>query len=100
MMPDNELQTFYAEMATAMPLAKCQKCGCMQETLDTLTAALPNIDAAIASELTLRRNDWAALMQPIQYQLSGLRSLLCGRGAKCFGRQHFPLAITAAPLEL
>ena len=41
MMLSNALQAFYAEMDTAMPLAKCQKCGCMQETLDTLTAALP-----------------------------------------------------------
>jgi len=98
MPPDNELQLFYAEMATAMPLAKCQKCGCMHETLDTLTAALPNLDATTAIELTLRRDDWAALIQPIQYGCLGCDHCYAGVAQNALVAA-FPLALTAAPLS-
>jgi tetrahydromethanopterin S-methyltransferase subunit A len=96
--PSDELQTFYAEMTTAMPLAKCQKCGCMHETLDTLTAALPNIDATTAMELTLRRDDWAALMQPIQYSCLGCDHCYAGVAQNALVAA-FPLTLTAAPLS-
>jgi tetrahydromethanopterin S-methyltransferase subunit A len=97
-MPSDELQKFYTEMATAMPLAKCQKCGCMRETLDTLTAALPNMDTGIAAELTLRRNDWAVLMQPIQYSCLGCDYCYAGAAQNALGAA-FPATITAAPLS-
>lgn len=98
MILNGELQTFYAEMAAAMPLAKCQKCGCMQETLDVVTAALPNIDTAIASELTLRRNDWAALMQPSQYSCLGCDHCYAGTAQNAFAAV-FPATVTAASLS-
>ena len=98
MMLSGELQTFYIEMTTAMPLAKCQKCGCMRETLDTLTAALPNLNTAIAPELALRRNDWAALMQPIQYSCLGCDHCYAGEAQNALVAE-FPAAITAAPLS-
>jgi tetrahydromethanopterin S-methyltransferase subunit A len=97
-MPGDELQTFYAEMATAIPLAKCQKCGCLQETLDMLTAALSNIDMAIAAELTLRRNEWAVLMRPIQYSCLGCDHCYAGTAQNAFAAA-FPTAVTAAPLS-
>ncbi len=98
MMPSDELQTFYAEMTTAMPLAKCQKCGCMQETLDTLTAALPSMDPIIAAELTLRRDEWAALMQPVQYGCLGCDHCYAGVAQNALVAA-FPATITAAPLS-
>jgi len=98
MPPDNELQVFYAEMTTAMPLAKCQKCGCMHETLGTLTAALPNIDATTALELTLRRDDWAALMQPIQYSCLGCDYCYAGVAQNALVAA-FPRTLTATPLS-
>src|SRR5512136_1928428 len=98
MIMNGELQTFCTEMATAMPLAKCQKCGCMQETLDTLTAALPNLDTAIAPELTLRRNDWAVLMQPIQYSCLGCDHCYAGAAQNALVAA-FPAAITTTPLS-
>lgn len=97
-MPNGELQTFYTEMTTAMPLAKCQKCGCMQETLDALTAALPNIDPAIAAELTARRTEWAALMQPVQYSCLGCEHCYAGVAQNALVAA-FPATITAAPLS-
>jgi tetrahydromethanopterin S-methyltransferase subunit A len=96
--PSDELQTFYAEMIAAMLLAKCQKCGCMRETLDTLTSALPNIDVAAAVELAQRRNDWVALMQPIQYSCLGCDHCYAGAAQNAFVAA-FPLAVTATPLS-
>ncbi len=95
---NSELQTFMTEMDTAMPLAKCQKCGCMHETLDALTAALPNLDDATATELTLRRDEWAALRQPIQYSCLGCDHCYAGVAQNALVAA-FPLAITAAPLS-
>ena len=63
---NDELQIFFTEMDTAMPLAKCQKCGCMHETLDALTAALPNLDAATSAELTVRHAEWSRTSSPIR----------------------------------
>ena len=96
MMLSNALQAFYAEMDTAMPLAKCQKCGCMQETLDTLTAALPNIDTPVVSELALRRDNWAALMQPIQYSCLGCDHCYAGVAQNAL-IAALPAAMTTAP---
>lgn len=98
MIRDNELQTFFTEMDTAMPLAKCQKCGCMHETLDALTAALPKLDAATAAELTSRRDKWAAWLQPIQYSCLGCDHCYAGVAQNALGAA-FPLALTAAPLS-
>ncbi len=95
---NSELQTFMAEMDTAMPLAKCQKCGCMHETLDALTAALPNLDEATATELTLRRDAWAALRQPIQYGCLGCDHCYAGVAQNALVAA-FPLAVTATPLS-
>jgi tetrahydromethanopterin S-methyltransferase subunit A len=96
--PSDALQTFYAEMTTAMPLAKCQKCECMRETLDTLTAALPGLDATVALELAARRDNWAALMHPIQYSCLGCDHCYAGTAQNAFAAA-FPLAVTAAPLS-
>ncbi len=98
MIPSNELQTFFTEMDTAMPLAKCQKCGCMHETLDALTAALPNLAEATATELTLRRDAWAALRQPIQYSCLGCDHCYAGVAQNALVAA-FPLAVAAAPLS-
>ena len=97
-MRDKELQTFFTEMDTALPLAKCQKCGCLRETLDALTAALPNMDAATAAELTLRRAKWAALLQPIQYSCLGCDHCYAGVAQNALVAA-FPLALSAAPLS-
>ncbi len=97
-MPNDDLQTFYAEMNTALPLAKCQKCGCMHETLDTLTAALPNIDSVIAAELTRHRAEWATLLQPIQYGCLGCDHCYAGVAQNALSAA-FPATITAASLS-
>ncbi len=85
-------------MAVAMPLAKCQKCGCMRETLDTLSAALPSLDTAVAAELAVQRDQWVAVMQPIQYSCLGCDHCYAGAAQNAFVAA-FPLAITAAPLS-
>lgn len=93
-----ELQPFYTEMAIAMPLAKCQKCGCMRETLDTLSAALPSLDTAVAAELAVQRDQWVAMLQPVQYSCLGCDHCYAGTAQNAFVAA-FPLTITAAPLS-
>ena len=97
-MPSNELHAFYTEMDEAMPLAKCQQCGCMRETLDTLSAALPSLDTGLAAELAVQRDNWAALMQPIQYSCLGCDHCYAGAAQNALVAA-FPLAVTVAPLS-
>jgi len=96
--PSNELQTFYTELAAGMPLAKCQKCGCMRETLDMLAAALPNVDAVTAVELVQQHADWVAVMQPVQYSCLGCDHCYAGAAQNAFN-EAFPLAVSTAPLS-
>lgn len=49
-MSEENLETIYGEMEAAIALPKCQKCGCMRETLDQLAAALPPIATAGKTE--------------------------------------------------
>ena len=97
-MLSDELHTFYAEMEAGLPLTKCQKCGCMRETLNTVTAALPNIDAVVAVELARRQKEWSELMQSIQYDCLGCDPCYAGAAQNALVAA-FPLAATAAPLS-
>ncbi len=98
MMLSNELQTFYAEMAAGVPLAKCQKCGCMRETLDHLAGALPAIDDDVARELALRHNEWTAQMRQVQYSCLGCDHCYAGAAQNAL-MAAFPTEMTAAPLS-
>lgn len=55
------------QMETAMQLPKCQKCGCMADTLQFLTAAQTKITAPLG-ELAMT---WTAQMQPVKYACLG-----------------------------
>ncbi len=70
-MSGQELQTIYDEMGAAIDLSKCQKCGCLRETIDQLTATLPFIDSAEASALLERVKLWTGQIQPAQYACLG-----------------------------
>ncbi len=98
MMLNNELQTFYAEMAAGMPLAKCRKCGCMRETLDHIAAVLPTIEDEVVHELALRRNEWIAQLLPVQYGCLGCDHCYAGAAQNAFAAA-FPAAVAVAPLN-
>ncbi len=50
-----------------MQLPKCQKCGCMADTLQFLAAAPAGADAALGDWVTA----WSAQMQPVKYACLG-----------------------------
>jgi tetrahydromethanopterin S-methyltransferase subunit A len=68
---NDEMQAIYREIETGIGLTKCQKCGCMRETLDHLAAALPALDADETKSLELKVQAWNEKMQPVQYACLG-----------------------------
>ena len=39
------------ELEEGMKLGKCRKCGCMQDALNSLEAALPTLEGKVGAEL-------------------------------------------------
>lgn len=65
------LQFVEAELDAGMQLAKCRKCGCMQETLNNLTEVLPHIDSTAANRLNQEMKEWIRQMEPMRYACLG-----------------------------
>ncbi len=70
-MTNNSIQTIHTELETGIQLAKCQKCGCMRETLDNLAVLLPTIGSDETQALTHRVIQWTGQMQAVQYSCLG-----------------------------
>lgn len=83
---DNCIQIIQAELETASQLAKCQKCGCMRQTLDSLASALPTVDVREARALAQDVETWARQLQPVEYA--------------CLGCQHCHPAAAQNALDL
>ncbi|MDE3056577.1 MAG: DUF4346 domain-containing protein [Bacteroidota bacterium] len=60
-----------AELREGMALAKCRKCGCMRDTLETLDNALKNVEARSANALEGNIVNWRTEMEPIKYACLG-----------------------------
>lgn len=71
MASNDSIPNIYHELKTGIQLPKCLKCGCMQETLDNLSAVLPAVGIEEASGLHHDITKWAAQMQPIKYACLG-----------------------------
>ncbi len=65
------LQTIRTEIEQGIRLAKCQKCGCMRETLDHLAARLPQVETEEAQALRASIQAWSQQMKPVQYACLG-----------------------------
>ncbi len=65
------MRTVRAEIEKGIGLAKCQKCGCMRETLDNVAASLSGIEAAEAQPLRDSMAAWNLQLQPTQYACLG-----------------------------
>ncbi len=94
----DELQTLYSEMEAGIVLAKCQKCGCMRETLDSMAALLPTIDGDEARTLLQQHAQWAAQMLPVQYTCLGCDHCYAGAAQNAFATV-FPTAVSLVPLS-
>lgn len=71
MTPEEGLQSIRAELAAGMQLAKCQQCGCMQETLDELAVYVATVHTTEANTLARAIEAWRAQMQPTRYACLG-----------------------------
>ncbi|MGB8644976.1 MAG: hypothetical protein WCF84_07045 [Anaerolineae bacterium] len=68
---DGPVDTIRAEMEKGIALPKCQKCGCMHETLDKLALLLPEAKTEEAQMLRESIRAWDQQMQPVQYACLG-----------------------------
>jgi tetrahydromethanopterin S-methyltransferase subunit A len=59
------------ELETAIQLSKCQKCGCMRETLDNLSSVLPAIGTQVALNIHHDVTRWMAQLQATKYACLG-----------------------------
>jgi tetrahydromethanopterin S-methyltransferase subunit A len=71
MSTDGKVQTVQIEIGKGIGLAKCQKCGCMRETLDNFAALLPKLGTEEANALLERVRAWDKQMTPVQYACLG-----------------------------
>jgi tetrahydromethanopterin S-methyltransferase subunit A len=60
-----------AALQEGMGLVKCQKCGCMEETLEVLRSGLPAVEVPAARELVNLVEEWQRQLRPIQYACLG-----------------------------
>lgn len=65
------LEKIEAELREGMALAKCRKCGCMKETLETLDKAVKNVEARSTNGLEGNIASWQSEMEPIKYACLG-----------------------------
>ncbi len=94
---NTELQTLQTEMEAGIALAKCQKCGCMRETLESIAALRPEIETDEARALLQRREQWAVRMLPIQYSCLGCDHCYAGVAQNAL-TAAFPTVTNVAPL--
>ena len=67
--PLNEIQS---ELGEAMALAKCRKCGCMKETLESLRSSISSVHGDVESSNLLNDIErWRDQMEPIKYACLG-----------------------------
>jgi tetrahydromethanopterin S-methyltransferase subunit A len=67
----DEFRTIHQELEAGIKLPKCQRCGCLQETLSHLAEALPTIGTQDALALNQYVSSWIESMRPIQYACLG-----------------------------
>ncbi len=71
MTPEEGLKTVQSELESGIALLKCRRCGCMEDALMNLAAALPAISFDDASALASSVRMWRDQMKPTQYTCLG-----------------------------
>lgn len=70
-MADEGLERVHREIEAGIWLAKCQKCGCMREALDTLAESIQTNRTGETDALTTRVESWNQQMRAVQYGCLG-----------------------------
>lgn len=63
----------HSEIARAMRLSRCRKCGCMKGTLENLKASLPTLKMSDSKELLKSVHEWYDLLEPLAYPCFGCK---------------------------
>jgi tetrahydromethanopterin S-methyltransferase subunit A len=71
MNPTQAIELAWAELQSGMALSKCQQCGCMRETLETLLHASIAGDGSPTRELARQAATWLENMASIHYACLG-----------------------------
>ena len=71
MSEQNLLETVEVELEQGMALSKCRQCGCMNDALENLEAALPALPPEAALRLQARVSGWQRAMTPLKYTCLG-----------------------------
>ncbi len=72
------------EILTGIDLTKCQQCGCMRETLDQISQALPQLPEGEGAVFKTSLPDWLAKMKPIRYSCLGCEHCFAGAAQNAF----------------
>ena len=83
------LETIENELCEGVALAKCRKCGCMKETLETLGRTLMDIGARSENGLEQNISRWQSEMEPIKYACLGCKYCFPAVAMNAFN-QAFP----------
>jgi tetrahydromethanopterin S-methyltransferase subunit A len=98
MTTDEGITSIRTEFETGMALLKCQKCGCMENALQSVGTALYSIDTADASALAQDLATWRRSMRPIQYACLGCEYCYPAVAQNAFA-QAFPSVTPVADLS-
>jgi tetrahydromethanopterin S-methyltransferase subunit A len=72
------------EIQSGLDLAKCQQCGCMQETLDQINRALLHLSKDAGEVFRTRIPGWQAKMKPVRYRCLGCDHCFAGSAQNVF----------------
>ncbi len=67
----NPLETIETELGEGMELPKCRQCGCMNDALENLEAALPGLPLEETPRLRERVERWKQAMNSVKYTCLG-----------------------------
>lgn len=101
-MPDTVLQ-IETELATGLKLQKCRKCGCMQDALRSLFAALTQVEN---SPQTLALRDqvaaWSGQMKPVRYTCLGCQHCYPAAAQNLFAARfpHIELSMAGCTFQI
>jgi tetrahydromethanopterin S-methyltransferase subunit A len=90
------LEKIEHELREGMALAKCRKCGCMKETLETLGKAVQNVENRSPNGVERDIEAWKSEMEPIKYACLGCQYCFPAVAMNLFN-QAFPEAATPEP---
>ena len=96
---ENALRTVGTELETGIALAKCQKCGCMINTLQQLSTVLPTVGTHDVSILSESVSAYLKRIHPTQYTCLGCEHCYPAVALNAFGLAFPTLSQTVADLS-